>query len=72
MAAVTYFVGEVLPRRVLGRSSKRMLLLHSFWLSTYVRLARPLVGLIDGAAGLLLRTLGIKEEKTSARLARGD
>jgi putative hemolysin len=63
VAAATYFVGEVLPRRMLGRSSKRMLLFHSFWLATYVRLARPLVGLIDGAAGLLLRTLGIKEEK---------
>lgn len=63
VAAVTYLVGEVLPRRVLGRSSKRMLLLHSFWLTTYVRIARPLVALIDAVAGLLLRTFGIREEK---------
>jgi putative hemolysin len=63
VAAVTYLVGEVLPRRVLGRSSRGILLAHAFWLATYVRLARPLVALIDGAAGLLLRTLGIREER---------
>ena len=58
-ATAAYFLGEFLPRRTVPRRADAVLTLASPWLSGYVLLLSPLLALINGVGGLLLRLLGI-------------
>lgn len=60
-SAISFLLGEILPRRSLGTSGPRLLLIVAPWLRLYVRLLSPLVALLEGVATVFLRLFGLKE-----------
>lgn len=61
VAAVSFLLGEILPRRMLGTSGPRLLLTVAPWLRLYVRILSPLVALLEAVSTIFLRVFGLRE-----------